>query len=169
MLKRIVLYWISVAVAVCLCACDSGGKTANINSSDFVCSINITLDGYTFSGEMTRPAKGCCTVSITEPSIMDGLTLSVTDCKAKVTYDGISFDVPEKYSRYLSALTAMVDALDAATDVSTLSIKHDGNKTVYSGTSNSGEFQLTAYSSGMPSSMYIPDLDLKVDFIERSA
>lgn len=154
-----------VAALLLLCAC--AAEMPAVNTNDFSSDVHIRLGELEAEGSIVRAAKGCCTLRFSQPGLADGLTVSTADGKTTVSYGGMTFDVPEQYQNYLSAFTALVDALDASCDPQQLTATTQKGRTVLSGNSDSGPFTLTVYEDGTPSSLTIDHLDMQVDFIKQ--
>lgn len=159
MLKK-VLVVLTAVLLLCSCA----AETPAVNTNDFSCNIHLRLGSFEADGTIVRAAKGCCTIKLSRPSVVAGLTVSTADGKTTVSYGGMTFEVPEQYKSYLSAFTALVDALDASTDPQSLTVITENGQTVLSGSSDSGPFKLTVYEDGTPSSLTIDSIDMQADF-----
>lgn len=115
--------------------------------------------------DINRTAEGICTVQMTAPKSLNGLSFAFAEETVTVSYLGLSFELNQD-AVFSSAMTkAVVAAINQAAEPNGVKLAVDDEGVTVSGTTESGDFTLLLSRSDYSMlSLCIPNLDLECHF-----
>lgn len=135
----------ALAAVMTLSACSAGiiaGKP-DIDKT-FTAQAKITAGSETASGQLSRTADGCWTLTVNEPFALQGLTVTLEN--GETTFSMLGYECKTDFSdSAVSAVKLLAEAYETAAE------NADGfTDGVFSGTDENGTFSVTLGENGMP-------------------
>lgn len=137
--------------------------------------VSLSASAQVIQGEsslsctVTRNAEGVAVITVTEPAQLNGMSFEWRGDGYGISYNGLACETEKPFLPSTSFASAIINVLTACENVDSLVVQsQDGGKTVYSGSSESGRFEITVNNSdGFIEKITIAELKLTVDLTKQ--
>lgn len=163
-MKKILLVLTSAITLFAFSSCKEKAEPISLNKS-YTCEAEITFGDIQANAGINRLGNGVWDIELTSPSNLAGLAICYDNELAKISYNGLSFEIAKEDLPIQSMLTALTQALDNAANENNINCFKKGNKITAEGKLNNGEYTITIdEKSGAMLNLTLPDLNLDVNF-----
>lgn len=154
---------IGLAAALLFAAgCQTQTRQSDPVTEGFRCTAELDYSGQHYVCDLTCPGGGGFTAKLSQPALLDGLTMHWDGEGFNLSYLGIERRLDGSGLPDTAFAEAVRNALQGA--ASQLMDGSDKGGYVLEGGSDSGDYTLTFSSDGYPASLTVPALDLQVTF-----
>lgn len=175
MKRSLKLIGMCLALAMTLSACgmDNSGqpseneqeKVSSSLSRGFDAKATIKMGDIEAEADINRTKEGVCTVQLTSPKGLSGMTFSFDQKNVTVSYMGLSLELDNDSVLTSSMTKAVVASINMAAEPHGVSMALEGEALVIKGTTESGDFTLKLDRSNYSVlTLSIPNLDLECNF-----
>lgn len=154
-----------VLVLLTLTACQS--KTAQPRLYGVSFTADVTYFNENYRGECHFSKDKVLTFKITEPEIISGYTVTVSESGITAEYLGLTFTPTEGNMPFSSAVALFYEKICAAAD--TEAVKEEGGEFKISGGKDADAYTLYISETGLPQKILIPDERFTVYFYNATA
>lgn len=159
--RRLALLALAAALAL-PAGCKTPSRQSDPVTEGFRCTAEMDYSGQHYVCELTCPGGGGFTAKLSQPALLDGLTMNWDGEGFILSYLGIERRLDGSGLPDTAFAEAVRNALQAA--AGQLMDGADKGGYVLEGGSDSGDYTLTFSSDGYPASLTVPALDLSVAF-----
>ncbi|HHW46513.1 MAG TPA: hypothetical protein GXX17_06355 [Clostridiales bacterium] len=164
MLKRFVTVFLTVCGILALCSgCKSKAEPIQPVTQGFVCEANVKYGDKSLKCELLAPGGGIFVVRVKEPKLLNGLEFNWNADEFNISYKGLNYSVDPSALPEAAFIKALKNVFSNVGVESSFKVVEDGY--VFEGGSESGDYKLTVSHDGIPISLSIPALDMKVQFV----
>lgn len=162
---RLRLFCAVFVILIALSGCSkSSCKDVVPKTQEFTCKISVTWKDFSVNAAFSRPNRGICTFTVSEPSELSGLEVSFGNDGIKTSYRGISFDIGGSGLSDMAFTKAIINVLDSLDKNENIRTYCDGSTYYFEGGCDSGKFLVGTDSDGFIGKIEISSLDLTVEF-----
>ncbi len=129
-------------------------------------NAQITQGESALTCSVTRNSEGIAVITVSQPSLLNGMSFEWRGDGYGISYNGLACKAEQPFLPSTSFASAIINVFSACENIDALVIQsQEGEKTTYSGSSESGRFEVVADNSdGFIEKLTVPDLKLTVDF-----
>lgn len=164
-----------LALSLMLSGCGgAGGKQPSENEQQKVSSnlnrgfdakATIKMGDIEAEADINRTKEGVCTVELTSPKGLSGMTFSFDQQNITVSYMGLSLELDNDSVLTSSMTKAVVASINMAAEPHGVSMAVEGEALIIKGATESGDFTLKLDRSNYSVlTLSIPNLDLECNF-----
>ena len=140
-------------------------KVASNLNRGFDAKATIKMGDIEAEADINRTKEGVCTVELTSPKGLSGMTFSFDQQNVTVSYMGLSLELDNDSVLTSSMTKAVVASINMAAEPHGVSMAVEGEALVIKGTTESGDFTLKLDRSNYSVlTLSIPNLDLECNF-----
>lgn len=144
-------------------------ETPPLPDLNFCGNISVTYNNFDLICKIDNKVATGCTVTVTQPELISGLKMTVSDGNCTFSMGDISYELDSSFlmkTEFASKLTETFEQILATTNVHKL---ENGNW-LYSGSTSAGKFNLVQDAlTGYPISVTIPEIDLYIKFSDMKS
>ena len=159
MKQKILIMFLLIVTLLCGCKRAAKGNRISLESMSFTADITYYNEDY--SADCVVDRNGNLTAVFSQPKSLAGLKFEFSPDKNTVTFNGIKIENSDKYLPQNSVVSVIDEVFKLCNNADAKESKHNF---VVKGTVGKNEYVFTAAPSGLPISLEVPDLALKVDF-----
>lgn len=138
--------------------------SSNLNRG-FDAKATIKMGDIEAEADINRTKEGVCTVELTSPKGLSGMTFSFDQQNVTVSYMGLSLELDNDSVLTSSMTKAVVASINMAAEPHGVSMAVEGEALVIKGATESGDFTLKLDRSNYSVlTLSIPNLDLECNF-----
>lgn len=132
-------------------------------------NAQVTQGDSALSCSVTRNTEGIAVITVTQPSLLNGMSFEWRGDGYGISYNGLACKTEQPFLPSTSFASAIINVFSACENIDALVVQsQEGGKTTYSGSSESGRFEIVADNSdGFIEKLTVPDLKLTVDFTRQ--
>ncbi len=131
----------------------------------FSCVADIQYDGFAARATLGQKEPGVCEVTFSEPAALKGMTLSFDREQITVGYLGMQVSLDNESVLANSAVSAIVNAIDAASRQQGISVEKKGSSIVVTGQIEQGTYEIVLDAkTGAIGKLSVPGLNLEAKF-----
>ena len=175
MKRSIKIMGICLTLSLMLTGCGTGNggqpsknEQQQISSSlrrGFDAKATIKMGDIEAEADINRTKEGICTVRLTNPKGLSGMTFSFDQQNVTVSYLGLNLQLDSESVLTSSMAKAVAASINKAAEPYGISMSLEGDILSIKGTTDSGDFTLKlAHSDYSVLSLSIPNLDLECNF-----
>ena len=166
-LRRLALCGLAAVILLLPAGCGGKARQAEPVTEGFRCTAEMDYSGQHYVCELTCPGNGGFTAKLSQPALLDGLTMNWDGEGFTLSYLGIERRLDGSGLPDTAFAAAVRNALQSA--AGQLMDGSDKGGYVLEGGSDSGDYTLTFSSDGYPATLVVPALDLNVSFRDFEA
>ena len=141
----------------------SGSDSANLQS--FSAIADITYNGLSLTAEIAKSAPNNITLKINSPEQLNGMQFSFDGKDTKVSYYGISFNIPKNTATAKALASAVFSVINNISEQSGADVSEEDGRIIINGKTDQGRYTFTLdKKTGTPVSLSMPDLNLECAF-----
>lgn len=171
-MKKHIVKMISIAMVILLMlafavSCSRKGKYSVIPSQSFTCTVSMKYDGMDIKADVEYLSSESCTITITEPSSLNGVGIDWEGGRLSVSYLGMSFDVDRQDIPETAFVPHIMKAIEVIVSSEQLELTEDetGEICLYEGICDEGSFIAQIDNeTGAIRSIKIPTYELEIAF-----
>lgn len=164
-LKRLLSLSLIIAAIFCFVSCKTFEPDTVTAEQSFSCVVSLNYNGLDIEADVVHHAPGLCTVSLTQPEALSGMTAKWEGGIITVNYLGMSMELSTDSFPQAAFLPAVLDVMDRLSTAGELFLETDetGERCIYTGQCSAGSF--TAMLDNETGALYrieIPDYGLDI-------
>lgn len=153
-----------LVMIVLLGGCGAEKNTPPLPDLNFTGNISVTYNNFDMKCTIENILADKCTVTVTEPEILSGLTVCFENGVSTFSFQDVSYDIDSSLSRRIEFVSAFSESVKKIMSSAECQKLENGNW-LYTGASDFGKFFLVQdETSGYPVSFRIPESGLSVTF-----
>lgn len=170
---KLIGVFLMLSVVLSGCGTETGGQPSENEQQKVSSSLNqgfdakatIKMGEIEAEADINRTKEGICTVKLTSPKGLSGMTFSFDRQNVTVSYMGLSLELDNDSVLTSSMTKAVVASINMAAEPHGVSMALEGEALVIKGTTESGDFTLKLDRSDYSVlTLSIPNLDLECNF-----
>lgn len=171
-MRKLIIRMLSIVMCVMLItsltvSCSKKSNRLVVPSQSFTCTISLEYDGMDIKADVEHPSNGNCTLTVTEPSSLSGITINWEAGELSLSYMGMSFDISTQNVPGTAFVPHIMEAIEAIVSSEQLELTEDetGEVCLYEGTCDAGSFTAQIDNeTGVIRSIDIPAYDICIVF-----
>lgn len=171
-MKKHIIRVISIAMVIMLTvvftvSCSKKSNRSVIPSQSFTCTVSLEYDGMDITADVEYLSNESCTLTVTEPSSLNGVVINWEAGELSVSYMGMSFDISTDDVPETAFVPHIMEAIEAIVSSEQLELTEDetGEVCLYEGVCDAGSFTAQIDNeTGVIRSISIPAYDLEIIF-----
>ncbi len=175
MKRSLKIFGVCLALSLTLSGCgtENGGQPSESEQEKVSDSLNHSFDAKATikmgdieaEADINRTEEGVCTVRLTNPKGLSGMTFSFDQENVTISYMGLSLELDNDSVLTSSMTKAVVASINMAAQPHGVSMALEGDALIIKGTTESGDFTLKLDRSDYSVlTLSIPNLDLECNF-----
>lgn len=171
-MKKHIVKIISIAMVTILMlaltvSCSKKSNHSVVPSQSFTCTISLKHDGMDIKADIEYLSSESCTLTVTEPSSLNGVGINWENGRLSVSYMGMSFDVETQDIPEAAFVPHIMKAIEAIVSSEQIELIKDetGEICLYEGNCDAGSFIAQIDNeTGAIRSIKIPAYELEIAF-----
>lgn len=166
-IRIIAIAMVIIMVVAFAVSCSKKSNRSVTPLQSFTCTISLEYDGMNISADVEHLSNESCTLTVTEPSSLNGVVINWEAGELSVSYMGMNFDIDTEDVPATAFVPHIMEVIETVASSEKLELTEDetGEICLYEGSCDAGSFTAQIDNeTGVIRSISIPAYDLQINF-----